>query len=266
MKQEILSFKEREKHPPLIGYLPALYPDTAGYREMLGLCSRLGLRFIEVGIPCENPYLDGPVIQQALTAVLKSVPDPLRTMEASGRIVRSSGLRGVAMMYDETLETLGVDSMIDHRGATAFEAVLVPNVKEKNRRRLYDASLRTGMEIANFIGFHQGEEEVREIAAETTGFLYLQSAEGSTGGQFVGDSEMAERVRMVKEIAEPLGLPVALGFGINSPCDAEQAAAIGADAVIVGTAFLRVAQRGTDSLSVYLKNFSLHMEDVRCPG
>ncbi len=265
MKQEILSFKDRERHPPLIGYLPAFYPDTAAYQEMMGLCSLLGLRFIEVGIPCENPYLDGPLIQQALTAVLKSAPDPFRVLEDSGRIIRTSGLRGVAMMYNETLETLCVDLVIDHCGVTGFETVLVPNVKEKNRSRLYDASLRNGVEIANFISLHQGEGEIREIAAETTGFLYLQSTEGSTGGQFTGGSEMAERVRMVKEIAEPLGLPVALGFGINSPCDAEEAAAIGADAVIVGTSFLRAAQAGRDSLSVYLKDFSLHMEDARCP-
>ena len=83
MRTEIFRFRKEEGQPPLIGYLPALYPDRDEYKKMMELCFRMGLRFIEVGIPSENPYLDGLVIRQVLTELIGETHGLQRFLEES---------------------------------------------------------------------------------------------------------------------------------------------------------------------------------------
>lgn len=264
MRTEIFRFREKEGYPPLIGYLPALYPNRDDYNKMLELCFKIGLRFVEVGIPTENPYLDGLVIRQVLTELRRETHGLQRFLQESGQIVHDTDLHGMAMLYNETLDLYGVDSILADCRTVGLEAVLVPDVTMENRGKLYKASLVTGIEVVNFIGIHHTEQEIEKIIRLTTGFLYLQSTEGSTGGQFIGDTRSKERLLNVKKKAEYYRLPVALGFGINTPDDAELAADLGADAVIVGTAFLKAAQAGLDIFSEYLEGFHLFLEGVEC--
>ena len=264
MRTEILRFRNEKGQAPLIGYLPALYPDKDKYKEIMELCFSMGLEFIEAGIPTENPYLDGQVIQKALAELISDTRGLQRFVQESGQIIHNSGMHGMAMLYNETLDYYGVDLLLEDCRTVGLEAVLVPNVSDKNREKLFKGSLITGVEIVNFIGIHNSDREIEEITALTTGFLYLQSTEGNTGGQFIGDTGVEKRLQNVKKKAESYNLPVALGFGINTPDDAELAAELGADAVIVGTSFLKAAQAGINTFAEYLAGYHPFLEEVKC--
>ncbi len=263
MRKEIFRFKEKNGYPPLIGYMPALYPDCDEYKNIMTLCFNSGLRFVEVGIPVENPYLDGSIISSALLELTQKKTEPEEFLKESGRIVRASGMHGLVMLYNETLEHYGTDSIMESCRKTGFETLLVPNVTPVNREILYKLSLSTGVEVVNFIGIKYSEREIEEIIQQTTGFLYLQSTDGSTGGQFTADAELKKRLLNIKKKAEPYELPVALGFGISTPDDAKLAADMGADAAIIGTAFLKAVQAGRAVFSEYLNGFRLFLEDTR---
>lgn len=255
MRAEIFSFRKEEGCPPLIGYLPALYPNRKDFEKTTILSSQLGLRFMEVGIPTENPHLDGRIISQALKYLIQKETESKKYLNKSGLIVHSAGMHGLPMLYNETLSHVGINSVVKECSETGFEAILVPNITGENREKLYKASLVTGIEVVNFIGINHSEQEIENIIHRTTGFLYLQSTEGSTGGQFMGDKKLKERLRTIKKKAESHRLPVALGFGINTPDDARLASDLGADAVIVGTSFLKATQAGADVFSEFLKGF-----------
>ena len=263
MRTDIFRFRKGKGYPPLIGYLPALYPNPEDYEKIMSLSFKLGLRFMEVGIPTDNPYLDGYVIRRALTKLIQKKIEQKKYLNESGRIVHLTGMHGLSMLYNETLNFNSIDLVMEECSAIGLEAVLVPNVTAENRKKLYQESLNTGIEVVNFIGIQHSEQEIEEIVRLTTGFLYLQSTEGSTGGQFIGDTKSKERLLTVKKKAETYGLPVALGFGINTPDDAKLAADLGADAVIVGTSFLKAAQAGKESFIEYLEGFHLFLEGVR---
>ena len=264
MRNKIFDFIRKTGSSPLIGYLPALYPDSETYKTLLDQSFRMGLSFIEVGIPTEDPYLDGQIIQDALKKVFQSGLDSRELLIESGKAVCTAGIHGLAMLYNETLNTYGVDRLMADCLCCGLEAVLVPNVSPGNRAALYKASLATGVEVVNFIGYSQSEEEIEEIIQMTTGFVYFQSTEGSTGGQFSAGAEAEQRLQMVKAKAASRDLPVALGFGINTISDAETAVRIGAEGVIVGTSFLRAAQNGISSFTEYLEDFQPLLEDVLC--
>jgi tryptophan synthase alpha chain len=77
------------------------------------------------------------------------------------------------------------------------------------------------------------------VLKNTSGFVYYVSIAGITGTKSPDSFRVAEAVDRIKRHTD---LPVAVGFGVNTP---EQAAAIGrnADGVVVGSALVRAVEK-----------------------
>lgn len=88
-------FRDRGTSPSLVGYLPALYPDEASYVRTLDAARQAGLRYLEIGIPSLDPYLDGKAIREALGAVQNAHPDMEEVVRKAVLAVRSAGLVGL---------------------------------------------------------------------------------------------------------------------------------------------------------------------------
>ncbi|MDR3288675.1 MAG: tryptophan synthase subunit alpha, partial [Peptococcaceae bacterium] len=106
------------------------------------------------------------------------------------------------------------------------------------------------------------EERIAMIAKEAKGFLYCVSSLGVTGVRSEIHTDIGRMVRQAKSAASS---PCAIGFGISTPEQAGQMAAL-ADGVIVGSAIVKlVAQYGRDSVAPvkeYIR--SLKSEIVKC--
>ncbi|MDX9985433.1 tryptophan synthase subunit alpha, partial [Sphaerochaeta sp.] len=101
-------FRDNHNGPSLIGYLPALYPDEQSYMRTLDACRQAGLRYLEIGIPTLDPYLDGKTIIEALGAVQNAHPDVEEVVRKAVLAVRSAGLVGILMLYYETVRQYGL--------------------------------------------------------------------------------------------------------------------------------------------------------------
>jgi tryptophan synthase alpha chain len=86
-------------------------------------------------------------------------------------------------------------------------------------------------------------ERLAAIAADARGFVYVVSVVGTTGERETVGAHVAGLLARVKEVAE---VPVALGFGISTPEQAAEAAAAGADGVIVASRLIRAASQSDD--------------------
>jgi tryptophan synthase alpha chain len=75
---------------------------------------------------------------------------------------------------------------------------------------------------------------MRQIAHNSSGFIYYVSREGVTGMQSTVPTHLAEKVSLLKSMTP---LPVCVGFGISSPEQAKQVASL-ADGVVVGSAIV----------------------------
>ena len=92
------------------------------------------------------------------------------------------------------------------------------------------------------------------IAGDASGFIYVVSSLGVTGMR----SEIKTNLNAIlADIREVTDLPLAVGFGINTP---EQAREIGkiADGVIVGSAIVKIIEQhgedATDALKEYVSS------------
>ena len=82
-------------------------------------------------------------------------------------------------------------------------------------------------------------DRLAAIGVRARGFLYTVSVAGTTGERADGDfAALVGRAQACTEV------PVAVGFGIGTPERAAEAAAAGADGVIVGTRLVRAAGDG----------------------
>ena len=77
---------------------------------------------------------------------------------------------------------------------------------------------------------------IEAIARQAQGFIYLVSVTGVTGIR----QELQTRVKdLLAELKQVTDKPIGVGFGVSGPDQATQLKAWGADAVIVGSAFVK---------------------------
>ena len=91
------------------------------------------------------------------------------------------------------------------------------------------------------------------MAQYSTGFVYLVSRTGVTGERDSLSDAVAPLVQAVRAVTD---LPLAVGFGISKP---EHVAELGrqVEAVVVGSAIVRLIERNADnaSLEIQLESF-----------
>ena len=99
-------------------------------------------------------------------------------------------------------------------------------------------------------------ERLRQVANYSTGFVYLVSRTGVTGERDTLSGALEPLVRSMRDVTD---LPLAVGFGISTP---EQVARVGglAEAVVVGSAFVRLIARNIGNASLPLQLESLARE------
>jgi tryptophan synthase alpha chain len=255
------TFRSRRGNPPLVGYLPALYPNPTDYRTIVAHMASLGLVYLEIGIPCQDPYLDGPIIRTALSSIHKDHPDTLALIREVGALVDGCGIKAIAMAYNATLESAGIQAFVSSCVEGKIKGILIPDISENNRRELFFIAQASGIATVNFIPSGIERSQVESIIALTDGFLYLPSSQGSTGGQFDPTGTGSGRLRFVKELCRLKDLPVALGFGINTTVQAKQAVHMGAEAVIVGTALVKEAAKDPAAAVRFIQGFAPYLED-----
>ncbi len=90
---------------------------------------------------------------------------------------------------------------------------------------------------------------------DASGFLYYVSIAGITGGE----SALAANVKThIDALRAQTNLPIAIGFGVNTPAQAEEMAAL-ADGVIIGSA---IVKRISAHLDEYGKPSATMTDDV----
>ena len=81
-------------------------------------------------------------------------------------------------------------------------------------------------------------ERIKMIASDATGFIYVVSSLGVTGMRSEIKTDLNAILSDIREVTD---LPLAVGFGINTPEQASDISKI-ADGVIVGSAIVKIIE------------------------
>jgi len=225
----------------LIVYIGAGDPDLEATRQLALAFDRAGVDVLELGVPFSDPLADGLVNQLAAQRGLESGTTPAKVLATVAAIRRDSQIPVVLYLYFNLIHRFGPEAFLAEAARAGVDGLLVLDLPPEEAGD-YEAQMRQ----ANLCNIYlvaptTPEERIAFIVRRGAGFIYYVSREGVTGMQDrIADSIGA----MTARIRAHTHLPIAIGFGIATPAQAQTVAAWG-DAVVVGSAVVdRIARHG----------------------
>ena len=102
------------------------------------------------------------------------------------------------------------------------------------------------------------DDRIQMIAKEAEGFIYVVSSMGVTGVRSEITTDVGAMVDAIRAVTD---VPTAVGFGINTPQQAQKMAAL-SDGAIVGSAIVKiVGAEGKDSVAA-VGNYVKEMKEA----
>jgi tryptophan synthase alpha chain len=227
---------------PLVGYLPAGFPDQPTAIAAARAMAEGGAGIIEIGLPYSDPLIDGPVIADAVHRALAGgtrIADLFRTVEA----VAETGTPALVMTYWNPIDQYGAARFARDLAAAGGAGLITPDLTPEESGPWLAASDDYGLDRVFLVAPSSTDERIAEITAGCRGFVYAASLMGVTGAREAVSGQAAELVRRTRPHTT---LPVAVGLGVSNAVQAAEVAGF-ADGVIVGTAFVRALRDAPDA-------------------
>lgn len=221
----------------LVGYFPAGYPTVDASVDLMNAMVEGGCDLIEVGLPFSDPVLDGPVIQEAAQTALEQGYRVRDTFTIVRRITEAGG-RAVVMTYFNPVLAYGPERFAAELAEAGGCGVITPDLIVDEAGPWLAAAESAGIAPIFLVAPSSSPERIALTTAQTRGFVYAASVMGVTGTR---DQVSSAAPDLVARTRQQTDLPIGVGLGVRT---AAQAAEIGtfADAVIVGSAFVKAAQ------------------------
>ncbi|MFW6359426.1 MAG: tryptophan synthase subunit alpha [Chroococcales cyanobacterium] len=235
------SLRERSQCA-LIPFITAGDPDLETTAKALRILDESGADLIELGVPYSDPLADGPTIQAAATRALQR---GVRLEDVLGIVKSVSGeLRSpiILFTYYNPIYYRGVDAFLSQVAEAGVKGLVIPDLPLEESEAVLKAAAEKGIEVILLVAPTSPNDRIKAIATQSQGFIYLVSVTGVTGMR----SEVTSRVKdLLSNLRSSTEKPIGVGFGISQPEQAKQIKDWGADAVIVGSAFVKRLADGT---------------------
>ena len=233
---------QAEDRAALIPFLTCGYPDAPQSLELLRGMARAGADIIELGIPFSDPLADGPTIQRSSFRALEGGMTTEGTLEVLRAFRAGHDTPVVLFGYLNPILRYGVDEFARAAVEAGAQGLLLTDVPAGADPALEERLAAHGLDLIRLIAPTTSPERIAVIARAGAGFLYYISRTGITGARTRLRQALGREVEAVKRRAA--GIPVAVGFGISTPEQAADVAAV-ADGVVVGSALIdRCEQAG----------------------
>ncbi|ELR96988.1 tryptophan synthase subunit alpha [Gloeocapsa sp. PCC 73106] len=226
----------------LIPFLTAGDPDLETTAKALEILEANGADLIELGVPYSDPLADGPVIQAAATRALQKgtrLEDVLALVKQSRSTIKAPI---ILFTYYNPIFYRGIENFLNQIATAGVQGLVVPDLPLEEASKLIKPAQAYGIEVTLLVTPNSPPERIKAIASQSQGFIYLVSVTGVTGMR----TQVATRVKdLISTLKNVTDKPVGVGFGISSPEQALQVQQWGADAVIVGSAFVKILASAT---------------------
>ena len=235
------AFASSGKRAALMPYLMGGFPDLGASRAIGEAYAESGADLVELGVPFSDPLADGPVIHAAGTAALASGATVHGVLEVGRALAEAVPV--VLMCYANLVLARGVERFADDLGARAISGLIVPDMPLEEAGEALAACDAAGIALVALVAPTTPDERLAAIGRSARGFVYTVSVTGTTGER---QALAADLPAFLARTKAHFDVPVALGFGIGTPEAAAQAAAAGADGVIIGSRLVRAAAEAAD--------------------
>jgi tryptophan synthase alpha chain len=234
----------QDKRRALIAYLTAGDPSLERTLSLVAALERGGVDLVELGVPFSDPIADGPVIQRASERALRAGTSLRKVLAAAAGIRSRSEVPLLLFTYLNPVVRCGTEQVARDAAAAGVDGLLLTDLSVEEAGCYVDVTRAHGLDTVFLAAPTSTAERRRKVASYSSGFVYLVSRTGVTGESDSLSGSAAELVRAMREVTD---LPLAVGFGISRPEHVSALRDAGADAVVVGSAFVRLVEEHGES-------------------
>lgn len=223
-------------------YFTVGYPRLEDTVDIIKQLSEHGVKMIEIGVPFSDPLADGPTIQHSSHAALENGMSVKKLFSQLKDIRKVTDVPLILMGYVNPILAYGFENYCREAKECGIDGFIIPDLPMNEYLKDYKATAeKYGLENVLLITPETSEERVREIDANSDGFIYMVSSAGTTGTQNSFEENKVEYFRRINEMK--LKNPTMVGFGISNKQTFESACGNSRGAII-GSAFIK-AQEAT---------------------
>jgi tryptophan synthase alpha chain len=217
-----------------------------------------GADLIELGIPFSDPTAEGPVIQDANIRALKNKVTTDDVFDMVVRLRRTVKIPMVFMTYANVVFSYGSERFMSKCSEIGIDGIILPDIPYEEKKEFEDVCKKYGVDLISMIA-PTSHERIKMIASDAAGFIYCVSSLGVTGVRTNITTDIGAMIELVKEANKDI--PVAVGFGINTPEQAKKMAQY-ADGVIVGSAIVKICAKYGENAAPYVAEYVKSMKDA----
>lgn len=240
-----------------IGFVTAGDPDLDASLEIMTAMAKGGCDLIEIGIPFSDPIAEGPVIQEADLRALASGTTTDKVFDLTKKLSERVDIPLVYMTYLNVLFKYGYDRFFQNSKDAGVSGVIVPDLPYEEKDEVQSVADKYDIDVISLVA-PTSEDRIKMIAGDAKGFIYTVSSMGVTGMRSKITTDLSAIVSHIKSVTD---IPVAIGFGINTPEQAKKYSGI-ADGVIVGSAIVNLVSEHGKAAPKYVFDYVKSMKDA----
>lgn len=233
-----------------IGFLTAGDPTIDKTVEFILAMDEAGCDLIEIGIPFSDPMAEGVVIQDANVRALKHNTTTDDVFDIVRRVREKSDVPLVFLTYINPVFFYGYEKFFKKCNELGVDGIISPDLPFEEKGEIADIARENDVDVISLIA-PTSKQRIQMIANDATGFIYVVSSLGVTGMRAEIKTDLNSILEHIRDVTD---LPLAVGFGINTP---EQASEIGkiADGVIVGSAIVKIIGEYGEDATEHIREY-----------
>lgn len=242
-----------------IAFLTAGDPGAEKTVEYILAMAQAGADLIEIGIPFSDPTAEGVVIQEANIRALEAGMTTDGVFEIVRQVREKSQVPLVFLTYLNPVFHYGYEQFFARCQELGVDGIIIPDLPYEERAELRDVAAAHDVDVISMIA-PTSEQRIQTIAREATGFIYVVSSMGVTGVRGEITTNIGEIVASIRQVTD---VPAAVGFGISTPQQARDMAAL-SDGAIVGSAIVKMIERLGENAGAELAAYVREMKVAVC--
>jgi tryptophan synthase alpha chain len=232
-----------ENRAAFITFVTACDPDFDTSLEIVTGMPDAGADIIELGMPFTDPSADGPAIDRAAQRALAAGGSMNNTLEIVRRFRAGNNNTPIVLMgYFNPVYDYGIERFCADAADAGADGLIIVDLPPEEDEELRLPANKAGIDVIRLATPTSDDERLPTILSGASGFVYYVAVAGVTGGKSATADDIGAAVGRIKSHTD---LPVAVGFGIRTPEQAEAVASV-ADAAVVGSAIVSLIEGGLD--------------------
>lgn len=230
--------KAFENKKAFIPFVTAGDPTLDVTEQLLYEMQKAGADLIEIGIPFSDPTAEGPVIQEANERALAEGCTTDKIFDMLKRAKEKITVPMVFLTYVNPIFIYGTERFMEKCRQLEIDGVIVPDLPYEEKNELLSNCRKYDVDLISLIA-PTSDDRIQMIAREAMGYIYVVSSLGVTGIRSNITTDIGAIVKRIREVTDT---PVAVGFGIATPEQAEKMAGL-SDGAIVGSAIVKIVEQ-----------------------